>query len=203
MALMQRQWRMRFFRALAAGTTVVLLHATPVAALLYHFVDRAGVIHFTNVPNDPRFQPYNFSPGWGRFRASGETTGRGSLDLYIKNAAGKYNLDAGLIKAIIKVESNFDPRAVSPKGAQGLMQLMPATIKMLHVTDPFDPAENIHAGSRYLRMLLDTFHDQLALSLAAYNAGPALVQSKGGIPEIKETKNYVEKVLATYRDYRE
>lgn len=200
---MQRQRRTLLFRTFIAGITGVLLNCSPAVALLYHFVDNAGVNHFTNVPNDPRFQPYNFSPVSGRFRAATGSASRESLDLHIKNAAGKYNLDAGLIRAIIKVESNFDPRAVSPKGARGLMQLMPATIKMLHVADPFDPAENIHAGSRYLRMLLDTFHDQLALSLAAYNAGPALIQSKGGIPEIKETKNYVKKVLATYRDYRE
>jgi len=199
---MQQQWRTPFFLALMAGILAVFMTSSPAVALLYHFVDRAGVNHFTNVPNDPRFQPYNLSPKAGRFRGAAGTNSRG-LDLHINNAAGKYNLDAGLIRAIIKVESNFDPRAVSPKGAQGLMQLMPATIKMLHVADPFDPAENIHAGSRYLRMLLDTFHDQLALSLAAYNAGPSLVQSKGGIPEIKETKNYVKKVLATYRGYRE
>lgn len=106
-------------------------------------------------------------------------------------------LDPDLIRAVIRVESNNDPRAISPKGAQGLMQLMPGTQTHLGVTDPFDPRANVEAGSRYLRRQLDAF-GTLELALAAYNAGPGNVQRHGGIPPFRETQDFVRKVLALY-----
>ncbi len=106
-------------------------------------------------------------------------------------------LDPGLIRAVIRVESNNDPLAISPKGAQGLMQLMPGTQAHLGVTDPFDPRANVEAGSLYLRRQLDAF-GTLELALAAYNAGPGNVQRHGGIPPFRETQDFVRKVLALY-----
>jgi soluble lytic murein transglycosylase-like protein len=105
-----------------------------------------------------------------------------------------------LIKAIIKAESNFNPAAVSPKGAQGLMQLMPATARDLQVADPFDPQDNITGGTKYLRSLLDSYGWNLELSIAAYNAGPGKV--KDAIPNIIETRIYIAKVLDNYQAYR-
>ncbi len=105
-----------------------------------------------------------------------------------------------LIKAIIKAESNFDPTAVSPQGAQGLMQLMPATAKDLQVSNPFDPQENITGGAKYLRFLLDSYRWDVELSLAAYNAGPGNV--KKAVPNIPETREYVAKVLGNYQSYQ-
>jgi soluble lytic murein transglycosylase-like protein len=105
-----------------------------------------------------------------------------------------------LIKAIIKAESNFNPTAISPKGAQGLMQLMPATARDLQVADPFDPQANITGGTKYLRSLLESFGWDIELSLAAYNAGPGNV--KKTVPNIPETREYVAKVLGNYQSYQ-
>lgn len=123
-----------------------------------------------------------------------------TINAFIQTAAAEHGVDPLLIKAIIKAESNFDPTAVSPKGAQGLMQLMPATARDLQVTDPFDPQENITGGAKYLRSLLVSFGWNVELSLAAYNAGPGRV--KGRIPNILETREYVAKVLGNYQSYQ-
>ena len=119
-----------------------------------------------------------------------------TINAFIQAAATEHGVDPFLIKAIIKAESNFDPTAVSPKGAQGLMQLMPATARDLQVADPFDPQANITGGTKYLRSLLDNYGWNLELSIAAYNAGPGKV--KGRMPNIVETKTYVSKVLEDY-----
>lgn len=123
-----------------------------------------------------------------------------TINDFIQTAATEHGIDPLLIKAIIKAESNFDPTAVSPKGAQGLMQLMPATAKDLQIADPFDPLENIVGGAKYLRFLLDSYEGDVELSLAAYNAGPGNV--KNAIPNFPETKTYVAKVLDNYQSYR-
>ena len=120
-----------------------------------------------------------------------------TINAFIQTAATEHGVDPFLIKAIIKAESNFDPSAVSPKGAQGLMQLMPATARDLQVADPFDPQANITGGTKYLRSLLDNYGWNLELSIAAYNAGPGKV--KGRMPNIVETKTYVSKVLEDYQ----
>lgn len=123
-----------------------------------------------------------------------------TINVFIHAAATEHGIDPLLIKAIIKAESNFDPAAVSPKGAQGLMQLMPATARDLQVTDPFDPQENITGGAKYLRSLLDSYRWDVELSLAAYNAGPGNV--KKAVPNIPETRGYVAKVLGNYQSYQ-
>jgi soluble lytic murein transglycosylase-like protein len=107
-------------------------------------------------------------------------------------------LPVRLIEAVIAVESNFDPRATSKKGAQGLMQLMPDTARDLAVTDPYDPAANIDGGARYLRQMLDLFNQDVTLALAAYNAGPNSVRAAGGVPVITETVDYVRRVRAHF-----
>lgn len=117
----------------------------------------------------------------------------------IETYAGKYNVDPALIASIIKAESNFNPKAVSSAGARGLMQLMPGTAKELGVANSFNEEENIEAGTRYFKGLLDRFGGKLELALAAYNAGPERVKNAGGIPNIKETKDYVSKVLRDYQ----
>jgi soluble lytic murein transglycosylase-like protein len=120
------------------------------------------------------------------------------LDSIIEQAAQRHGVDANLVRSLIKVESNFNARAVSPKGAMGLMQLMPSTARGLNVSNPFDPAQNVDAGVRHLRRLLDDYNGDVKLSLAAYNAGAGAVARSKGIPRNTETRNYVKRITALY-----
>jgi len=126
------------------------------------------------------------------------TSGRADLDAIFEAAGRRYNLPPNLLKAVAKVESDFRPHLVSRVGAQGIMQIMPATAQYLGVTDPFDPEQSIMGGARYLREQIDRFNGDLELALAAYNAGWPAVVRHGGIPPFRETQNYVPKVLGYY-----
>ncbi|MFZ5774642.1 MAG: transglycosylase SLT domain-containing protein [Thermodesulfobacteriota bacterium] len=188
-----------------AALLAVLLLSEVAQATIYTFVDARGTVHFTNVPNDPRYQKGIVVPASLRMAAR-RPAPRSSVgadprlfEEYILQAANRYAVDPQLVKAVIRVESNFDHRAVSSKGAMGLMQLMPGTASDLNVCDPFDPEANIHGGTCYLRQMLDRFGGDIRLALAAYNAGPGRVEEAMGIPMIPETQQYVGRVLQHYR----
>jgi len=204
---------------------------TATADELYSFVDRDGVVHYSNVPHDPRYRLVEVGgadhaaiapPGpraQGTPQRAGTTGGArtavgpgrdapqsprraSAFDEHIRAAAQKYGVAPQLLKAVMAVESNFDPAAMSAKGATGLMQLMPETARDMYVRDVLDPAQNIEGGARYLRLLQDRFGGDLERILAAYNAGPERVRRAGGmVPAIPETRAYVQKVLGLYEAY--
>lgn len=120
------------------------------------------------------------------------------IDAAIGQAAARHNVDPNLVRAVVKVESNFNPNAVSRKGAMGLMQLMPQTARQLNVQNPFDPEQNIDAGVRHLKKLMDSYGGDIRLSLAAYNAGAGAVARSAGIPRYSETRNYVKRITQLY-----
>ncbi len=191
--------------------TLALLLAAPAARAgeLYSYVDADGVINVTNVPTDPRFKRvrtsevaglYRPQPRGGEARAAPASRPAGAWDQHIRGAADRYKLPEALIKAVIAVESNNNPQALSDKGAMGLMQLMPATARELYVADAWDPAQNIEGGTRYLRLLANQYAGDLVKTLAAYNAGPDAVRRAGeAVPDIPETREYVRKVVALYQ----
>jgi hypothetical protein len=184
------------------GLVVVLVVATAIATALpagaetFRFTSPDGTVHFTNTPTDPRYQRMGFTSG---SQAGWLNVPGGSGDPYvneIREAAARHGVSERLVSAVIRVESGFNPRAVSPKGARGLMQLMPGTASLLGVRNSFDPRENIDGGVRHLRGLLDRFPDSLPLALAAYNAGEQAVTYHRGIPPYPETQGYVARILS-------
>jgi soluble lytic murein transglycosylase len=165
---------------------------------IYTFVDSRGVTHFSNVPNDPR---YVAIPRPQRHpEPSSRTPQYVGYDGLILLTALEHDVPPALVKAVIAAESLFDTDAVSRKGAQGLMQLMPTTASKLGVADPFSADQNVRGGVRYLREMLDRYGD-MRRALAAYNAGPKAVDRYHGIPPYPETRAYVQRVMTYYRDY--
>jgi soluble lytic murein transglycosylase-like protein len=124
-----------------------------------------------------------------------DALGHGEVDRLIQTAAAKHGLDSSLLRSVVKQESAFKPCALSVAGAMGLMQIMPETAEMLHLDDPFDPEKNVDAGAKFLKTMLDRFGGDVALALAAYNAGPGTVDKAGGVPPIAETLQYVSNIL--------
>jgi soluble lytic murein transglycosylase-like protein len=165
---------------------------------IYSYTDEEGVTHFTNIrPGDARFRPVR-PPR--KARTLRRAPVRYDYDVLIDQAAREHRVPPALVKAVIAVESAFNPVAISRAGAQGLMQLMPRTAASLGVADPLVPAQNVHGGTSYLRRMIDRYGD-LSRALAAYNAGPSAVDRYGGIPPYRETEAYVERVLTYYRHY--
>jgi soluble lytic murein transglycosylase len=177
-----------------------LLHASPPPAArgdIYWFKDEHGVVHMSNVPVDGRFRFKEREKGQEVSKTLYEKGRRGYDDLIVQVARAE-GLDVDLLRAVVEAESNYDANAISKKGAIGLMQLMPETARGMGVADPFHPAENLAAGARYLRGLLDKYRGRLPLALAAYNAGEKAVDRYKGVPPYPETQGYVKKVLKAY-----
>lgn len=181
--------------------------STPSFAGIYRYVDENGVIHFTNCPREPKFKLYireskedvgndNHSSSFSYIKDSNQ------YDSLISELSKKHQVDFALIKAMIRAESGFNAFAVSRRGAKGLMQLMPETALRMNVSNIFNPRENIEGGVRYFKYLLSLFHDDLRLSLAAYNAGENVVGELRSIPPYRETADYVKKVLSYYQAYK-
>lgn len=194
------RYRHRSFALLIPSIIVVLtFFVIPVThADIYVFVDSDGVLHFTNTPTSSNYKVY-------MREAPRRTKAWYSIESYddvITEAAKKNGLSFPLLKALIHVESYFNPKAVSKKGAMGLMQIMPQNLELLDISDPFDPWENIMGGARYLKAMLERFKGKLPLALAAYNAGPTAVERYKDIPPYDETQRYVEKVMKLFHIYK-
>jgi soluble lytic murein transglycosylase len=184
--------RMAILVALSGSVLLTIPRDGP--AEIYQYIDAKGTISLTNVPSDTRYRRIDIHPNRLHPVLSEE-----ELAPVISRFSRLHQLHPALIRAIIKAESDFDPRAVSRAGAIGLMQLMPQTAVRLEVRDLYDPEDNIGGGTKYLRQLLDRFRGNLPLALAAYNAGEHVVDRYRALPPIDETRQYVRKVLRYYR----
>lgn len=226
----QRASELRARRRLAlAGltvvTTIVAVHlvARAAHAQVYSFRDRGGTQHFTNVPSDARFRVLppmeqsrgsrlSFTPRSGAVPGAQRSDGLAradrlwtappaDLEKMIDQTAQRYGVEAALVHAVVRAESDFDHLAISSSGAQGLMQLMPGTASEVGVRNAFQPQENLAGGVYYLRQLIDRFGGNTQLALAGYNAGPAAVERCGGVPPYTETVDYLERVFRFRQEY--
>ena len=173
---------------------VIFIDVLPLWCDVYMYIDSKGVLHFTNVPTLNNYK--HFIKEYPEKSLRSYSTDR--YDYLINEASIKHGISFPLLKAIIKVESNFNPVAVSKAGAIGLMQIMPSNFKALKIENPFDPEENIMGGTCYFKKLIMRYNGNLTLAVAAYNAGPTRVDRSNSIPAIKETENYVKKVMQNY-----
>ncbi len=185
------------YKATFVGVLLLAAAGAPVEGhgASYRLTDDEGVTHFTNAPTDPRYRsmPGMSGTGAGWLRLPPSVQARFTEE--IKAIAARHGVKASLVESVIRVESAFNPSAISPKGAQGLMQLMPQTASSLGVRNAFDPKQNIEGGVRHLRYLIDRYPGNLQLAIAAYNAGEGAVDRYRGIPPYAETQEYVRRVL--------
>lgn len=180
---------------------IVLFSGLELHADIYQYILDDGTVFFTNTPVDrsgkvrvkEKKSDLRTDKVYGKTYVSSER-----FRAITEEKAKKHNIDSKLVKAVIKAESNWNPNAVSPKGAMGLMQLMPSTASIMGVSNPFNPEDNIEGGIRYLKYLLQKFNGNLTLALAAYNAGPKLVERIKSVPSIPETVEYVKRVINYY-----
>jgi len=193
----------------AALLACLSLGAGPALADVYKYRDAQGVVHLTNVPQQSANEPYAL------WRKSEATKPKGWRDGYrvlprldrdrfadaVNRLSMRYGVDPALVRAVIHAESAFRPDAISPKGAGGLMQLMPGTAARFDVSDRFDPEDNIAGGVAYLSLLLKMFRGDRELAVAAYNAGEGAVKRYGGIPPYAETRTYVKRVMQLQAAY--
>ncbi len=177
----------------------LFLSVTSVSADIYKYVDENGVVCFTDAPYGKKMQQVITEKKVRKTeQAASPVVLPKDYSQYIHKAASKYDLEPDLIKAVIKTESNGNHRAVSRKGAIGLMQLMPSTASDMNVSNPYNPEENIEGGTRYLKYLLERFNGNMTLALAAYNSGPKTVEKYGNVPPIDETRQYVKRIMNLY-----
>ena len=200
------------YKAPCISLIMLVLMCLSARAQLKSFADERGILVFVN--EGPAVPPATKSAAKADPAVTGATspavpaasspvgTGRPTtpqeLDRLVQSTAEKHRVDPRLVRAVIATESNWNAAAVSRKGAQGLMQLIPGTAQQLGVADAFDPAQNVDGGVRYLAMMLDRYNGDLPRALAAYNAGPGAVDRSGGVPRFQETRNYVQKVTSAY-----
>jgi transglycosylase-like protein with SLT domain len=178
-----------------AGFFATVVGTSCAQADSYRMVETNGVVHLTNAPTDARYRGLPGSSGTATGWLRMSETARGQYASEIREISSRHGVDATLVESVIRAESAFNPTAVSRSGARGLMQLMPKTALALGVRDSFNPRENIEGGVRHLRYLLDRYPGNVALAIAAYNAGEGAVDSHRGIPPYAETQQYVQRVL--------
>ena len=196
-------------RTIALSLALVGLNATGASAEIYERVDADGVSHFTNVRGT--------GPGWKRIDFGGRTARAYRTpphlrdhspdryvryEAYLQEAARLYQLPLAFLRAVVHIESDFDPNVISVDGAMGLMQLMPFTAERMGVTNPYDPRQNILGGARFLRILANQWQGDLVLTVASYNAGAGAVERYNGVPPYSETRRYVNRVIERYHSYR-
>ncbi len=184
---------MRFKLLPCLFLAILFLPPVSTAGTVYYYRDENGTYHFTDLPTSDRFRPFSL------FRTR-DLSSEDFIEL-TRTYGSLYSIDPMLIRAMIEVESGFNPQAVSRAGAQGLMQIMPQTQKYLGLVSPFEPESNIEAGTRYFRYLMDRFQS-VPLALAAYNAGPSRVEEYNGIPPFRETQEYVRRVLEIFEKHK-
>jgi len=186
--------------AVCVGCAILIaFSALGANADIYRYIDENGVMHFTNTPTSSKHHFKVYLKERPKRQKRSHSTKK--FDNLITDASQQYGISFPLLKAMIKAESDFDPQAVSRKGAKGLMQIMPENYKVLGIQNPFDPKQNINGGARYFRQLYDKY-GKVSLSLAAYNAGPTAVDQYKTIPPYQETEQYVERVLKYYYKYK-